>query len=405
MSRLVMRRGPEPGAIFELSAEVVKIGRGAKNDIVINDNEVGREHCRLERFMGEYELHDLGTNTGTFVNGQRVIGKWALQADCIIELGEQITFFYEHDPNSASVLKPISREELAQATHLTVNPSLVLMTSNLNQRVVYTLSDNEIIVGRDLGSGIVIQEPEVSRSHMRLRRAGNTYMLEDLGSTNGTYVNSKAVTKGDVITLQNNDVIEIGMMVHMVFTWDTDLPKDIEKRLTPPPKLADLPKTNKLTTDAVKTLGPARKSDEFPTVGPVLKPGDLKGYIIVAYARQHWETVVAPLVRTLRGAGLNVWADQHLTRGSDQWDQDSQQAQKEGFLLVVVVSPESLESRFVIPYYRQFFTQRKPIVPLVYAPVPAMPAELAKPRAVQYDPQNPQRAFQRIIFEIMHHKR
>ena len=70
---LIMRRGPTPGAIFELDADEVSIGRGVKNHIVIHDNEVSREHCRLVRLLEGYELHDLQSSNGTFVNGQRVI--------------------------------------------------------------------------------------------------------------------------------------------------------------------------------------------------------------------------------------------------------------------------------------------------------------------------------------------
>lgn len=73
MARLIMRRGPTPGAAWELTDEVVTIGRGSKNQVIVQDNEVSREHCRLLRLMADYEVMDLGSSNGTYVNGARVV--------------------------------------------------------------------------------------------------------------------------------------------------------------------------------------------------------------------------------------------------------------------------------------------------------------------------------------------
>lgn len=72
---------------------------------------------------------------------------------------------------------------------------------------VYNLEKNEIFIGRDLSADIVINDPEVSRRHVRLFLQGANYVLEDLGSTNGTFVDGQRITSpyvlrpGEVITL------------------------------------------------------------------------------------------------------------------------------------------------------------------------------------------------------------
>ncbi len=53
------------------------------------------------------------------------------------------------------------------------------------------LEKEEVFIGRDLSNDIVINDPEVSRRHARLFLQGNNYVIEDLGSTNGTYVNGQ----------------------------------------------------------------------------------------------------------------------------------------------------------------------------------------------------------------------
>jgi ABC-type multidrug transport system ATPase subunit len=54
------------------AGEVVRIGRDAANDIVLTDLLVSRRHAELRRVDRGYEVVDLGTRNGTFVNGQRV---------------------------------------------------------------------------------------------------------------------------------------------------------------------------------------------------------------------------------------------------------------------------------------------------------------------------------------------
>ncbi len=93
--RLIVRRGPRPNEIYELNQGVLTLGRDITNDIVINDPEVSRHHCRLTQGAGGYTLEDLGSTNGTFVNGQRLTGARQLQPGEMIGLGETVTLAYE----------------------------------------------------------------------------------------------------------------------------------------------------------------------------------------------------------------------------------------------------------------------------------------------------------------------
>lgn len=59
---------------------------------------------------------------------------------------------------------------------------------------VIVLSDVETSVGRASSNTLLISAAEVSREHARLRRDGNTLEVQDLGSTNGTWINGERVT-------------------------------------------------------------------------------------------------------------------------------------------------------------------------------------------------------------------
>lgn len=76
---------------------------------------------------------------------------------------------------------------------------------------VYELKDEVINLGRDITNNIVINDREVSRHHLRLMRGAEGYTIEDLGSTNGTFINGKRVT--GATPLKNGDMIGLGETV------------------------------------------------------------------------------------------------------------------------------------------------------------------------------------------------
>ena len=53
----------------------------------------------------------------------------------------------------------------------------------------FPLTGNQMIIGREEGLEIALQDPESSRRHSRVTWQGNQFVIEDLGSTNGTFVN------------------------------------------------------------------------------------------------------------------------------------------------------------------------------------------------------------------------
>lgn len=59
-------------------------------------------------------------------------------------------------------------------------------------------------------------ESGISRQHSRLTKQGNTWLIDDLGSTNGTLVNQVKLTPGVPVSLKNGDVIHLGRM-HLIF--------------------------------------------------------------------------------------------------------------------------------------------------------------------------------------------
>lgn len=102
--RLVMRQGPMPGKVFELVKDLVNVGRDLSNDIVINDSEVSRNHARLTAQAGAYQLEDLASTNGSFLNGQRVTVPRMLKPGDVVGFGETITLDYTYYSESAATI-------------------------------------------------------------------------------------------------------------------------------------------------------------------------------------------------------------------------------------------------------------------------------------------------------------
>ncbi len=71
--------------------------------------------------------------------------------------------------------------------------------------------DDELVIGRGEKAGLVLDDTYVSTVHARIFSKGDTYMLEDLGSTNGTYINRQRVTSQ--VELRRGDQVKIGKTV------------------------------------------------------------------------------------------------------------------------------------------------------------------------------------------------
>ena len=84
----------------------------------------------------------------------------------------------------------------------------------------YPLGEGAVVLGREAFNDIVVYDPEVSRRHTQISFQEGRYIIEDLGSTNGTFVNGRRVNTP--MPLHNGDVIEIGEAARIIFSSTAD---------------------------------------------------------------------------------------------------------------------------------------------------------------------------------------
>lgn len=94
----------------------------------------------------------------------------------------------------------------------------IIIQTGPDQGKEIVLDKTDLGIGRDGHNEIVINDPEVSRYHAHLFLREKGYLVEDKGSTNGTFVNTKRITEPTL--LKNNDVVLLGENISFVFEAD-----------------------------------------------------------------------------------------------------------------------------------------------------------------------------------------
>jgi ABC-type multidrug transport system ATPase subunit/pSer/pThr/pTyr-binding forkhead associated (FHA) protein len=79
-----------------------------------------------------------------------------------------------------------------------------------------TLSGAEFVIGREVGADLVIASPSVSRRHLRIFQQGGQYLVEDLGSSNGTFINNQRISSP--APLESGDVLHLGKAIRLRVT-------------------------------------------------------------------------------------------------------------------------------------------------------------------------------------------
>ncbi|TVS20367.1 MAG: FHA domain-containing protein [Planctomycetaceae bacterium] len=162
--------------------QVLRVGRAADNDVVLDYPMVSAHHARIVVDQDAARIEDLGSTNGTAVGS----------LDHKIERAQlspgQAVYFGTLRVEAGRLLG--GRLSLGNHTH---------MLMSLTQQVT--------ILGREPGCDEVLEDPRVSRRHARLTQSPEGLTIEDLDSANGTFVNGarihapRPLEAGDRVTI------------------------------------------------------------------------------------------------------------------------------------------------------------------------------------------------------------
>ncbi|TPG18047.1 FHA domain-containing protein [Pedococcus bigeumensis] len=113
----------------------------------------------------------------------------------------------EQVDTSAEIEVALSKADQATVDALRPGTALLVVLRGPNTGARFLLDDDEVNSGRHPDSDIFLDDVTVSRKHANFRREGDTFVVRDVGSLNGTYVNRERI---DEATLQTGDEVQIG---------------------------------------------------------------------------------------------------------------------------------------------------------------------------------------------------
>jgi len=90
---IVQNLGPSQGRTFDIRSPLTHIGRGAHNDVVIDDGSVSDSHAKLQQRDDGWVLVDMGSTNGTFVGGRRVEAEHRLEGSPDLRFGDVKVLF------------------------------------------------------------------------------------------------------------------------------------------------------------------------------------------------------------------------------------------------------------------------------------------------------------------------
>jgi predicted component of type VI protein secretion system len=111
-ARLVVTEGPSAGREIEIDHEVV-IGREGVA-FTLDDSELSRRHVVIRRVGGGYEVEDLGSLNGTYVNGTKIAAPTRLAGGDTLKLGRTVIRL-EAERAAATVASPVPAGAAAAA--------------------------------------------------------------------------------------------------------------------------------------------------------------------------------------------------------------------------------------------------------------------------------------------------
>ncbi len=190
------------------TVRILTVGRSATNNIVIDNNNVSSNHARFKIAGNEIILEDVGSTNGTYVNGEKITLK-KVTADDIITFSKNYTFTWKQLEEALNSYKKSKTSE--------------------SGRVHTTIKEKEVInIGRSSDNDLVINNIKVSRKHAKLKKEDNEWYVEDLGSSNGTFLNGKKVKQTKVTS---KDVLTIGgipLNMEKLFAAEKEIKGDIQ---------------------------------------------------------------------------------------------------------------------------------------------------------------------------------
>lgn len=213
MWKLTIEDDQASKTVVHLVRDEYTIGRAEENTVRLTERNISRRHARLTKPGERWQLIDLTSYNGCYVNGQRVTEKHDIVHGDLVQLGD-----YRLQILDDSILDPVSFDKAVtmpaapRSQALLGQPDRLVMVVGPTVGAEFPLTqDRPLVVGRGEECDVSINHPSVSRVHAEIQPLGDgRYEIVDRESANGVRVNGVELPR---TLLDARDVIELGDVI------------------------------------------------------------------------------------------------------------------------------------------------------------------------------------------------
>jgi pSer/pThr/pTyr-binding forkhead associated (FHA) protein len=222
MPRLTLLLERKPLQVYDLDQDVIRIGRSAGLEIVIDNVSVSRRQAEIWQDGGTWKIADLGSENGTLLNGQRLTEPQPLRPGDEISFGKYSLFFErtfdEPGPRNTPApaaspeedrtfqLRPEDLQRLQRAAALKRRAQIEWRVKD--QRGTHYIDAGGAIVGRSALCDLQVPAGGPPQ-HLVIMRGPSGFEIRNLSRWYRMRVNGEVTTRA---ALKSGDVIEVGFL-------------------------------------------------------------------------------------------------------------------------------------------------------------------------------------------------
>jgi pSer/pThr/pTyr-binding forkhead associated (FHA) protein len=195
------------GHSFAITLPVTNLGQSPECQIPLRDPELSAFHAQVLRYDSGLYLRDLGSSTGTWVNGECLFGPRALWDGDRIRVGKLELLFRSN----------ALQQRVPQAEERKVGGARLEVRSGGSLGLGFALGAQPVVLGGAPDCGIRLTDPSVSSHHAEFRATGASHAVMDLQSFGGSFVRGARLAPGQVAPLAEGDWLRFGS-VDLIYT-------------------------------------------------------------------------------------------------------------------------------------------------------------------------------------------
>ena len=192
---VTIRQPGYPDRSVTLQEGASRLGRAEDNELVLSDVGVSRRHAQVYWSRTECLIEDLGSGNGTYYQGHRIQSQPLHDGDELV-----IDPFVVHFSIRGS-MRPVAEAQQPAPARL----EMVVGTGMAGSS--HAIGEAGLTIGRSEDRDVVIPDPASSRHHASIVHENERFMLRDMGSANGIFVNAVRVRDQE---LHDGDLLRIG---------------------------------------------------------------------------------------------------------------------------------------------------------------------------------------------------